>query len=75
MSVFLPADIRAKTEAEVASLGQAVLADDVFAWITDAERNKPYVKGNGRDVFGRRAGELITPEGWRELQNFGISKG
>ncbi|EQL02334.1 very-long-chain acyl-CoA dehydrogenase [Ophiocordyceps sinensis CO18] len=73
--LFLPADIRAKTEAEVASLGQAVLADDVFAWITDAERNKPYVKGNGRDVFGRRAGELITPEGWRELQNFGISKG
>ncbi|POR33065.1 Putative acyl-CoA dehydrogenase AidB [Tolypocladium paradoxum] len=73
--LFLPADIMAKTEAEVAALGQDVLADQIFAWVTDAERNQPYVKGSGRDVFGRRVGELVTTEGWRELQNFGIAKG
>lgn len=74
-TVFLPAEIRARTEAEVAALGQEVLADHIFAWITDAERNKPYVRGSGRGVFGRRAGELVTTEGWRELQNFAIAKG
>lgn len=73
-AVFLPPDVRARTEAEVAALGQDVLADQVFTWITDAERNKPYVKGSGRDVFGSRTAELVTTEGWRELQNFSIAK-
>ncbi|RDA93750.1 hypothetical protein CP533_0205 [Ophiocordyceps camponoti-saundersi (nom. inval.)] len=73
--LFLPAHIRARTEAEVAALGQDVLADDVLTWISDAERNEPYVKGDGRDIFGRPNGELVTTEGWRKLRDFGITKG
>ncbi|KAJ6440460.1 acyl-CoA dehydrogenase [Purpureocillium lavendulum] len=72
---FLPAHVRAKSEADVAALGHDVLTDQIFAWITDAERNQPYVRGSGRDVFGQRDSELICTEGWRELQNFGITKG
>ena len=67
--------MRAKSEADVAALGHDVLTDQIFALVTDAERNQPYVRGSGRDVFGQRAGELICTEGWRELQNFGITKG
>lgn len=59
----------------MATLGNDVLSDQVFSWITDAERNKPYLKGSGRDAFGRWKGELVTGEGWRSLQNFGFSKG
>ncbi|KAM0256306.1 hypothetical protein ACHAQJ_005072 [Trichoderma viride] len=64
-----------EVEGEVAALGRDVLSDEVFAWITDAEHNKPYIKGSGRDAFGRLQGELVTGEGWRELQRFGLSRG
>ena len=73
--VFLPKDIRVATEAEVASIGAEVITDEVFDWVTDSERNTPYLKGSGRDAFGRWNGELVTGEGWRQLQKFGIAKG
>ncbi|KAK4082940.1 uncharacterized protein Triagg1_1830 [Trichoderma aggressivum f. europaeum] len=73
--LFLPFSVITEVEAEVAALGRDVLSDEVFAWITDAERNKPYLKGSGRDAFGRWHGELVTGEGWRELQKFGLSRG
>jgi hypothetical protein len=73
--VFLPFSIITEVEAEVAALGRDVLADEVFDWITDAEHNKPYIKGSGRDAFGRLQTELVTGEGWRELQKFGLSRG
>lgn len=74
-TVFLPEDVVSATEAEVAALGQEVISDRVFSWITDAERNTPYLKGSGRDAFGKWTGELVTGEGWRQLQSFGIAKG
>ncbi|PTB38946.1 uncharacterized protein TrAFT101_006973 [Trichoderma asperellum] len=74
-NLFLPFSVITEVEAEVAALGRDVLSDEVFAWITDAEHNKPYIKGSGRDAFGRLQGELVTGEGWRELQKFGLSRG
>ncbi|EEU45093.1 uncharacterized protein NECHADRAFT_61163 [Fusarium vanettenii 77-13-4] len=73
--LFLPQHIVRQVEAEVATLADEVLSDQVFAWITDAELNKPYLKGSGRDVFGQWKGDLVTGEGWRGLQNFGLSHG
>ncbi|KAK7419344.1 hypothetical protein QQZ08_010877 [Neonectria magnoliae] len=64
-----------KVWPEVAELGNEVLSDQVFAWVTDAEHNKPYLKGSGRDVFGQWKGDLVTGEGWRGLQNFGLAHG
>ncbi|KAK7413398.1 hypothetical protein QQX98_007700 [Neonectria punicea] len=64
-----------KVGPEVAELGNEVLSDQVFAWVTDAEHNKPYLKGSGRDVFGQWKGDLVTGEGWRGLQNFGLAHG
>ncbi|KAM5352397.1 hypothetical protein ACJ41O_005120 [Fusarium nematophilum] len=73
--LFLPQHVIQKVEAEVATLGKEVLSDQVFAWITDAEQNKPHLKGSGRDVFGQWRGDLVTGEGWRGLQDFGLSHG
>ncbi|KAF5656839.1 acyl dehydrogenase [Fusarium heterosporum] len=73
--LFLPQHIIHQVQEEVAALGDDVLSDQVFAWITDAERNKPYLKGSGRDAFGQWRGHLVTGEGWRRLQDFGQSRG
>ncbi|OAQ99039.1 hypothetical protein LLEC1_04597 [Akanthomyces lecanii] len=73
--LFLPESVISQTQVEVAALGQDVLSDQVFTWVTDAYRNLPYLKGSGRSSFGHHTGELVTGEGWRELQNMGISKG
>ena len=73
--VFLSPDVIAKTKAEVAALGDQVLSEQVFAWVTDAEHNTPRLKGSGRDSFGHWKGELVTTEGWRNLQAMGLAKG
>ncbi|KPM37085.1 hypothetical protein AK830_g9503 [Neonectria ditissima] len=73
--LFLPRDLARKVGPEVAELGKEVLSDQVLAWVTDAEHNKPYLKGSGRDVFGQWKGDLVTGEGWRGLQDFGLAHG
>lgn len=68
----------------------------MFRWVSDAERNVPFVRGrvrsrtrvspferagsdqvigSGRDAFGRRTDELVTSEGWRNLQKMGLKEG
>ncbi|KAJ3516642.1 hypothetical protein NM208_g14817 [Fusarium decemcellulare] len=73
--LFLPKHVIRQVEAEVVTLGNDVLSDQVFTWISDAELNKPHLKGSGRDAFGRWKGDLVTGEGWRGLQDFGLSRG
>ncbi|OBR07155.1 Acyl-CoA dehydrogenase [Colletotrichum higginsianum IMI 349063] len=75
LRLFLPSDVVERVEVELAQLGEDVLSDRIFSWVTDSERNKPYLKGNGRDAFGRPTSELVVGEGWRGLQDFGIRKG
>ncbi|KAL0942841.1 acyl-CoA dehydrogenase [Colletotrichum truncatum] len=73
--LFVPSHVTERVEVEIAQLGEDVLSDQVFSWVTDSEKNKPYLKGSGRDAFGRPRSELVVGEGWRSLQNFGIAKG
>ncbi|KAJ5018583.1 Acyl-CoA dehydrogenase family member 11 [Colletotrichum sp. SAR 10_99] len=75
LRLFVPKDVVSGVEVEIAQLGEDVLSDQVFEWVTESEHNKPYLKGNGRDSFGRPKTELVVGEGWRGLQNFGIAKG
>jgi len=60
---------------DFARFGDDVLSPAVFDWITDAERNLPYIRGSGRDAFGKLKSELVVTEGWRKLQDFGIQNG
>ena len=73
--MLVPPDIIRKVEPELAQLGADVLDPHIFDLITDAERNLPYIRGSGRNAFGRETTELVTGEGWRGLQAFGIERG
>jgi len=73
--VFLPSSILEKVGPEIEQLGQDVLSQQIFDWITDAEKNQPYLRGSGRDAFGKPKSELVVTEGWKKLQDFGLEKG
>ncbi|KAG6122987.1 hypothetical protein E4U14_002359 [Claviceps sp. LM454 group G7] len=73
--VLLSRQVISQAGPEVLSIGKDVLSDQVFVWVTDAERNKPYIKGFSRDAFGRWKGDLVTGEGWRNLKDLRITKG
>ena len=61
---------------ELTRLGEEVLQQRVFDWVTDAERNQPYIAGGGRNAFGQPvSSKLVVTEGWRKLQEFSIEKG
>jgi len=74
-TVFLPRSIIDDISPELERFGQEVLSKRIFDWVTDAEKNVPYLRGGGRDAFGRKTSELIVGEGWRKLQEFGIENG
>ncbi|KAK4229606.1 hypothetical protein QBC38DRAFT_508046 [Podospora fimiseda] len=73
--LFLPSPLLTKISPEISQLADEVLTQQIFDWVTDAERNQPYLRGNGRDPFSKPKTELILTEGWRKLSAFGISKG
>lgn len=73
--MLIPPELRQQVEPEIAELGEDVLAPHIFDLVTDAERNLPYLRGGGRNAFGRSTSELVTGEGWRGLQAFGIERG
>ena len=52
------------------------MRQEVFDWVTDAEKNQPYVTGGGRNALGQLVStKLVVTEGWRKLQAFNIEKG
>ena len=73
LKLFLPDDIRSAIAPDLSSFGEKVLSRQILAWILDAERNAPYVKT--WDSWGKRRDELVTSEGWRNLQRVGIEEG
>ncbi|KAK4241413.1 putative acyl-CoA dehydrogenase AidB [Achaetomium macrosporum] len=73
--LFLPRAVLDQISSEAAQLGDEVLTQQVFDWVTDAERNLPYLRGSGRDAFGKPKAELVVTAGWRKLQDFGFQKG
>ncbi|KAK3956952.1 acyl-CoA dehydrogenase/oxidase, partial [Pseudoneurospora amorphoporcata] len=75
--LYLPPTLLSSATPEISQLGDAVLHPQILDWITDSERNVPYLRGSGRDAFGRPSSkqELIVTEGWRKLQEFGFANG
>ena len=73
--MFLPPALLDDVSAEISQLADEVLSPQIFDWVTDAERNLPYLRGSGRDAFGRPRSDLVVTEGWRKLQEFGLKKG
>jgi hypothetical protein len=72
----VPRDIAEAVAPDITRFADDVLEPQVFDWVTDAERNQPYVTGGGRNAFGQPVGtKLFVTEGWRKLQEFSIEKG
>lgn len=73
LRLFLPHTVRESIASDMSNFGDKVLSPQILAWVLDAERNAPYVKQF--DSWGRRRDELVTSEGWRNLQTLGIAEG
>jgi alkylation response protein AidB-like acyl-CoA dehydrogenase len=73
LKLFLPDTIRNYIAPELSAFGDKVLSRQILSWVLDAERNAPYVKT--WDSWGKRRDELVTSEGWRNLQRVGIEEG
>ncbi len=73
LQLFLPNEVRESITPDLSSFGDKVLSRQILNWVLDAERNAPYVKT--WDSWGKRRDELITSEGWRNLQRVGIEEG
>jgi hypothetical protein len=71
--VYLPSEIQQEIYPDLDRFGDIVLSRKVLNWVTDSEKNLPYLRT--WDTFGKRQDELVTSEGWRNLQNLGIEEG
>lgn len=70
---FLPTNIKDAIAEDLTRLGATVLSPKVLAWLANAEAHPPTL--HSRDTFGSPRNELITSEGWRRLQAFGLQEG
>lgn len=73
LTLFLPTPILDSLTPELSSFSQKVLIPRLMTWVHDAEHNPPYTKSFS--TWGERHDVLITSEGWRKLQAFGIREG
>lgn len=58
---------------ELNGFGYSVISQPVLRWLADAERHPPSLEP--LDTWGKRRNELITSEGWRQLQAMGLREG
>ncbi|KAI9759910.1 MAG: hypothetical protein M4579_002035 [Chaenotheca gracillima] len=70
---YLPTRMQKAITPDLSRFGDKVISQPVLAWIADAERNSPYLRT--WDTWGKRKDDLVTSEGWRQLQDLGISEG
>ncbi|KFY49589.1 hypothetical protein V496_09900 [Pseudogymnoascus sp. VKM F-4515 (FW-2607)] len=73
LALYLPSEVQQEIYPDLNRFGDVVLSRKVLDWVADSEKNLPYLKT--WDTFGKRRDELITSEGWRNLQDMGIEEG
>lgn len=73
LKLFLPKHIDQAVSNDLSAFGDRVLDRETLGLVLDAERNLPYVKS--WDTWGKRRDELITSQGWQNLQRLGIEEG
>jgi Adaptive response protein AidB N-terminal domain len=73
LGLLLPSSVRDSIIPELVSFGDKVLGREVLHFVADAEKNPPYLRT--WDTWGKRRDELVTNEGWRNLQDLGIKEG
>lgn len=73
LGFFLPKDIENAISKDLSRWGFHVLSPQVLRWNANAEAHPPVL--TLRDSFGSPRPELVTSEGWRNLQDLGLREG
>src|SRR5688572_7340867 len=75
ISLHLPSPLPSSLSEDLSRFSNLVLSKPVLAHIADSERNQPYLRP--LTTFGEenKQDPLVTSEGWRALQDLGISEG
>ena len=60
---------------DLARLAEEASSEQVMAWISNAEKQQPYVKNH--NAWGARydVDKLVTSEGWKSLRRWGAQNG
>ncbi|KAF3080387.1 hypothetical protein TWF102_002199 [Orbilia oligospora] len=78
IQAYLPAELSQASGASspvglFRDIGAKTIEPEVFRWIDDAEKNKPYVEELA--TFGKPKGVLHTAAGWKELGKMAAREG
>ncbi|TXT07527.1 hypothetical protein VHUM_03247 [Vanrija humicola] len=75
--LFLPSSTLKAESADLHSFAADVISPEIFAAITNAETQLPYLNGGGYTAFGapQDAATLVTSPGWNILQDFALASG
>ncbi|KAK4561566.1 hypothetical protein LTR86_004245 [Recurvomyces mirabilis] len=75
LSWYLPDETRSSIAPSLQAFGQEAVSPQIYEWISNAEREVPYVKTRnvwtGKYAYDR----LITSTSWKELGRWGIRNG
>lgn len=75
LSWYLPGDILSDVRPRLESFGEEAVSPRINEFISNAERQPPYVKT--RNVWGKKYAHdrLVTSEGWKALGAWGAKNG
>lgn len=72
---YLPPVVYSQLRPRLEAFGAEAVSDEVHEWISNAEKQPPYVKT--RNVWGEKYphDRLVTSEGWKRLGAWGVRNG
>ena len=75
LRAYLPPGILQAVEPQLTKFASEAISDEVYEWISNAEREQPYVKT--RNVWGAQYpfDRLVTSNGWKQLGKWGSRNG
>ncbi len=74
--LFLPPQLAATLQPKLRAFAADVITPQIYDWIANAEHDLPYIAGSGFTAFGNPSpNSLVTSDGWKQLQNFGLKEG
>ncbi|CAK9781810.1 acyl-CoA dehydrogenase [Cutaneotrichosporon oleaginosum] len=74
--LFLPPKLAATLQPKLRSFAADVITPQIYDWIANAEHDLPYIAGSGFTAFGSpKPNSLVTSDGWKQLQAFGLREG
>lgn len=72
---YLPGPVYDQLRPRLEQFGAEAVSDEVNDWVSNAEKQPPYVKS--RNVWGEKyaADRLVTSDGWKKVGAWGVRNG